>query len=151
MTLLEFLEALDARPGEINSPALLVREDDLTEWDADTILGDAYERGPYAIVSGLSRVPQVRLHDGGTLTTGAIDVTLLQPTTITGALPDASGMAKLAALIIRAPNDVTEINAGYPLAAPLQVITETDPIPAEPGDKLRGRIAAIRFQYHLWR
>lgn len=150
MTLLEFLETLDARPLDASSPKLLVREDDLGEWDADTIL-DSYERSPYAIVSGLSRVPQLRLHDGGTLTTGAIDVTLLQPTTSTGELPDPIYMARLAALIVRAPNDVTEISAGYKLATPLQVITESDPVPAEPGDPLRGRIAVVRFQYTLWR
>ena len=132
MTLLEFLADLPARPGEASSPKLLVREDDLGEFDADEIiLVDPYARAPYAILVGLSRVPQVHTHHSGVKTSGALDVTLFQPTTTAGELPDPVHMARLAALIVRAP--------------------ETDPVAATPGNPLRGRVAAIRFQYSIWR
>lgn len=151
MTLMEFLETLDARPGEVGSPKLIVREDDLGEWDADTILNAPYDRAPYALLAGLARVPQTRTHHNGVKVRGALDVTLYQPTTTAGNLPDATHMANLAALIVRAPEAVTEISTGYPLADELMVVTETDPIQAVPGNPLRGRIAAIRFQYSIWR
>lgn len=151
MTLLEYLESLKARPGEAGSPALIVRDDDLTEWDPDTILGPTYDRGPYCLVAGLNRVPTDRLHDGGTLMTGALDVLLYQPTTSGGDLPDPGHMNDLMALIVRAPDSVTEITTGYPIVGDLRLITESDPVALEPGNPMRGRQAIARFQYAIWR
>lgn len=148
MTLHEYLATLTARTGV----PLMVRDDDLDEFDIDEITGPVYQRGAYCIVTGLSRVPAVQLHKRtGVLMTGALDVTLLQPVTKLGALPDASGMARLMAVIVRAPESVTEIADNYPLYGSLVLITESDPLPADVGDPLRGRIAVARYQYQIWR
>lgn len=152
MTLQDALATLPSRPTAPSSAPLLVREGDLNEWDADTILNAAtYDRAPYAIITGLGRVPHARLHDGNTLTTGTIDLTLLQPPTSLGATPDGADMTALAALILDTLPTVTEITTGYALTGRLLIVTETDPIPTPAGNPLRGLTAAIRLQYQIWR
>lgn len=150
MTLMEFLRTLPADPTDPSSPRLIVGEGMLTPDQREEVTSNAYGRRPYAVVVGLPRAVTRRLHNHAVRSTGGLDVHFNHARPLIGPLPDGDALAHLQALLVRAPDSVTEIRPGYPLAARLALGTEIDPRPTT-FDTFDGLTATTRLIYAIWR
>lgn len=150
MTLTEFLAGLKADPNDPTSPTLIVGDGMLTPTQREQVTEPDYARRPYAVIVGLPRGLPLRLHSNGTRMTGGLDVHLNHASAQLGPPRDGETLAALQALLARAPDVVTEVAPGYPLADRLLLGTEIDPR-SETFDTFDGLTATTRFSYAIWR
>ena len=147
MTLQEYLETLPARPGDPDSPLLIVARDDLTRAQKDALLTAPYNRAPYLIVEGAERIPNL-LHSGRGIWTGTIRVIGMQTMTLQDEYPAPDTLAAVMAGVLGAREVVDELESGIPLVGRLGVTLELEPRKRPQRGGLR---ANINFLYRIQR